>query len=394
VDATSCARDAEIDDLHRALVRDEEVLRRDVAVDHVHRLAAIVAELVRRVEPLRGFRHDARDQRELVRRPRRRILRALAQEPRHRLAEQILHRDVVRPVGFTEVEHVADVRVADPRRDARLVEEHLGELLLLREVRVNALERDELLEPRRAGDAREIHRRHPARRELEHELIPPELPLHRLRWRRRIRVAGLLVGAQRLGIFSVIGRRVGVRHHSPRRYGPIRLCEVAVARLRQEDDGYDDTCDHRGRAKAEAYPQPRPSAARRWWNDGPLWLRSGARAREDRPSRTDRLGVVLDYAATADRHLQCRVPRGPPLAAAGACQHAQLADERRGIEHGLGGDRERLVEDPHVDVDAKAPAQSTARHGERFDHVRGHAAIESMSRIDRCEPGEVRIRRI
>ena len=57
------------------------------------------------------------------------------------------------------------------RRNAGLIEEHLDELFLGREVWVQPLHRDEALEAADPGQAREVHRRHATRRDLAHELI-------------------------------------------------------------------------------------------------------------------------------------------------------------------------------------------------------------------------------
>ena len=65
---------------------------------------------------------------------------------RERLSDQVLHRDEVLAVGFAEIEDTADVGVGDPRSDARLIEEHLDVVLLVGEMRMDPLERDELLE--------------------------------------------------------------------------------------------------------------------------------------------------------------------------------------------------------------------------------------------------------
>ena len=64
--------------------------------------------------------------------------------------------------------------MVDARREAGLLQEHLDELRLAREVRVKPLDGDEALESADAGEAREEHGRHPAGRELRHELEPIE----------------------------------------------------------------------------------------------------------------------------------------------------------------------------------------------------------------------------
>jgi hypothetical protein len=70
--------------------------------------------------------------------------------------------------------------VVDARGQARLLEEHLDELGLAREVRVEPLDGDEALEAADAGEAREKHGRHAAGRQLGHQLEaiePSRLPL-------------------------------------------------------------------------------------------------------------------------------------------------------------------------------------------------------------------------
>ena len=69
-------RDAEVDDLRVAVVRDEEVVRRDVAVDEAELLAVLAEELVRGVEAFGGVGDDAA--RDLRRHRRRRAPRCAA----------------------------------------------------------------------------------------------------------------------------------------------------------------------------------------------------------------------------------------------------------------------------------------------------------------------------
>ena len=59
-----------------------------------------------------------------------------------------LHDEEVRVVRrLRDVEDLDDVRVLEEQREPRLVEEHRDELLVLGEVRQDALDRDRLLEP-------------------------------------------------------------------------------------------------------------------------------------------------------------------------------------------------------------------------------------------------------
>ena len=76
----------------------------------------------------------------------------------------VLHGDVVGAVDVSDVEDLNDVRVREGRRNARLVQEHLDERLVLIHRRQNALDDNQLLE---AGDAaldREVELGHSPRR--------------------------------------------------------------------------------------------------------------------------------------------------------------------------------------------------------------------------------------
>ncbi len=158
---------AEVHDLDRALVGHEEVLRRHVAVDDVQGLAVRAAQGVRRVEALGGVRDDPR--REVGHRVEQLVVAGLddrVDDLDERRAHEVLHRDVVEALDVAEVVDRADVRVADVRRDLRLVEEHVDEGLLLREVRVDRLDRDVTLEARGEPHLGEVDGRHAACAEL------------------------------------------------------------------------------------------------------------------------------------------------------------------------------------------------------------------------------------
>ena len=75
-----------------------------------------------------------------------------------------------------DVDRGDDVGVPDPRRDARLVQEHEGEVGLAREVWVCALDRDRSGEAGRADQAREVHGRHPAGGDLSVDGVAPDDP--------------------------------------------------------------------------------------------------------------------------------------------------------------------------------------------------------------------------
>ena len=100
--------------------------------------------------------------------------------------------------------------MVDARREARLVEEHLDELLLVREVRVQPLDRDEALKPADAEDAGQEHGRHAARRDLGDQLVPVE-PL--------MPSAIKKFYCRQLSTVPLrnVPRRRCLRHHEPRR---------------------------------------------------------------------------------------------------------------------------------------------------------------------------------
>ena len=122
-------REAEVHDLHLAVLRDEHVGRRHVAVDDVERLAVGAGELVRVREALAELARRCR------RRPRpgsRARSSCMCSMIALRFgAVDVLHDDEVRVVADADVEDLHAVRVRELRREARLVEEHRDELLLL-----------------------------------------------------------------------------------------------------------------------------------------------------------------------------------------------------------------------------------------------------------------------
>jgi hypothetical protein len=158
----------EIDDLHDAVVPDEDVLRGHVAVDEADELAVVAAQLVRRVKP--GAHLPGNAEREHERDAARGA--ALAHEQVERLAVDPLHHLVRHPALLAEIEDLGDVGVADPRYEGPLVEEHLLEIRIVAELRAHELHRDDL--PDGPLHARGPHGRHTAEREGHEELIAPE----------------------------------------------------------------------------------------------------------------------------------------------------------------------------------------------------------------------------
>src|SRR6185312_14107449 len=87
----------------------------------------------------------------------------------------VLHREEVVAVLEADVVDLRDVRVVQRRREARFVEEHVDELRVRRELREDALDHGELLEPLDADGAREIELRHPPDRDLANQVVLAQL---------------------------------------------------------------------------------------------------------------------------------------------------------------------------------------------------------------------------
>ena len=100
-----------------------------VAVHEAEQLAAIVAQLVRGVQAGERVEHDAHDHVARRHLPGD-IARATMRD--ERVALDVLHHQVVAPLGLADLEDGDDVGVMDARGEPRLVEEHLDELGLVR----------------------------------------------------------------------------------------------------------------------------------------------------------------------------------------------------------------------------------------------------------------------
>jgi hypothetical protein len=159
-------RDPEVRDLHHARVAHEDVRRGHVAVHDLEDLPLGRPKLMRRVQPLRCVGDDPRADGE--RDPR------VVDQGRQALAVDVLHRDEVDPFDDAEVHHLDHVGVGDPGQEPRLVDEHLDEGRALEVLRVDQLDREELLEALHPGQPPGIDLTHPALGEAEEELISTE----------------------------------------------------------------------------------------------------------------------------------------------------------------------------------------------------------------------------
>ena len=165
--------DAEVDDLHLPLERDEHVLRAHVAVHDAERRPVEVGELVRVLEAGEQLAEDLQLH---VRRERRAGGRRPSPDAIERATVQVVHRHEVAIAFVPDLVRLDDVRVVEARREAGLVEEHREERRILDEVRLQLLHDDELVKAPRPLRHREVHDAHPAARNLGDELVLPEGP--------------------------------------------------------------------------------------------------------------------------------------------------------------------------------------------------------------------------
>jgi hypothetical protein len=170
-DAVARLGDSEVDELRDAAHAHEDVLRRDIAVDDAEGLAVFAAELVGGVETAARVREDPQRHAGRQRQP---LPLHRAHDLGQRVAVDPLHREVEDVVLLAEIHDLSHVRVLDLRRDARLVEEHPLEARVLRELRKDHLDRDELLEAVLAAEPRHPHARHAALRDGAEQLVAVE----------------------------------------------------------------------------------------------------------------------------------------------------------------------------------------------------------------------------
>ncbi len=165
------ARDAEVRDARGAVDADEDVLRRHVAVNQVEVAIVVVFELVSRVKSGERVQHDA------VGDGNGNALAARCgarEKARQRVPLDVFHHEVVAAVGRAHFEDGHDVRMMDRCGQARLVEEHLDELLFAGQVRVQSFDRDETLEAADAEDTSQKHSGHATGREFGDQLVAIE----------------------------------------------------------------------------------------------------------------------------------------------------------------------------------------------------------------------------
>ncbi len=146
---------AEVEHFHPAFVGDEQALRVDVAVHEGERRAVVVAQLVRVVQAGQALGRHAR-------RPRRRHLGPRAPRPPQHLVEglalEVLGHDEGRPAPLADLEGVHDVRVLQPRREPRRLQERRARRRRrLAQQGAQRLDHDQPIEARGAERGRQRH---------------------------------------------------------------------------------------------------------------------------------------------------------------------------------------------------------------------------------------------
>jgi hypothetical protein len=164
--------DPEVGDSRDAVDADQDVVRRHVAMNDLQRPPVVVGPLVRRVQAGEGVEDDAHGD---PRRDRLLLLRGAVEQVSGRVALDVLHHEVVAGSRGANFQDRDDVRVVDPRGQTRLVEEHLDELAVPRQVLVQPLDGVKPLKTARAPEPGEKDRPHPPACELRDELEPIEL---------------------------------------------------------------------------------------------------------------------------------------------------------------------------------------------------------------------------
>ncbi len=203
-------RDAEVEELHLAVIADADVRRRHVAVDDVERPPLLVGERVRELQPLahaRGDEAGVRHRDALV------GLLAATEDLGEVLPADVLHRDEVVLVDAVDLDGAHDARVIEHHGELALAHEHVDEARLLGQLRPHALHRVERvrgaaraegIDPAGLPLFRPVDLGHAAARDHAEEEVPPE--------------RGRIGGAPRVELHDV-GLRLVHHRSEPRRAG-------------------------------------------------------------------------------------------------------------------------------------------------------------------------------
>jgi hypothetical protein len=130
---------------------------RIAAMDDVHRLELLVLRFMRGVQTVQHAGQDAdRD----VDGHRVALLQRAAHELGERLSRDVFHHEKHLALGRRHVDGADHVRMLDARGQARLFQEHLDELGIFRELRMQRLDGDRARETHGPHQAPEMNRRH------------------------------------------------------------------------------------------------------------------------------------------------------------------------------------------------------------------------------------------
>jgi hypothetical protein len=124
-DAGLGACDAEVRQARRPVHADHDVLGRNVAMDKVEKIPVVVPDAMRRLQPRKNVEHDGNDQTRWT------IALEFLEQPPQRATLDVLHHDIINAVLGPDVDDGHDVGMVKHRRDARFVQQHADEVLVV-----------------------------------------------------------------------------------------------------------------------------------------------------------------------------------------------------------------------------------------------------------------------
>ena len=236
----------------------------------------------------------------------------------------VLHREEVLAAVLADVVDLHDVLVMEARRDARLVEEHLDEALILRVLGADSLDHDVALEAFDAVRAREQHVGHAAGGQVAQDRVPPEPFRAPFRDRTKARLIGssapMMLRCLHVGGVRVVPARCADRRRWPRR---------SLARASRRRGRGDQTAPHA--------PHPQRRGAARSSRSSSA---SRPRCRITRTSSTRARPVTVDGRPYVALELVARRGSAPHHRAAGDARRS-VAATRRAATRAHARDRDR-----------------------------------------------------
>ena len=160
---------AKVEHLGDAIPADHDVGRRHVPMHQPQRAPVAIPRAMRKVQALGDAGDDTHRNR--PRNPGLPLRLGMPQQRRQREAMDVLHRHVLVAVDLAVVVDVRDARVVDAGCDRRLGLEHADKLLILRQVRQDALDHQLLLKAGRAALFCQEHFCHAAGRQVRKQHV-------------------------------------------------------------------------------------------------------------------------------------------------------------------------------------------------------------------------------